>query len=567
MKVVSGLSNKAITNAEGAISGSVKVTGTTENPEYKGNLTFADTSFKVADLNAVFAIKDETLTIDNSGLYLKDFQINDANQNSFIVDGSILTKTLTNPSFDLSLKANRFQVMNSTKEDNDLFYGEASLDANVIVRGDLSLPIIKGKMKVRKVTDITFVVPESQLDVEERDGVVIFVNNENPDAILTRNDQEETPSLFRGLNVNTVLEIAQDAVFKIIIDKRTGDNLQVSGDAALNLNIDPNGKINLTGRYELASGHYETSLYNLVKRRFEINPGSTITWLGDPTDAKLDVTAVYAVETSASPLMTAVTSGQDASVIGKYRQVLPFLVYLNVDGELLEPKLSFGLDMPEEVQGSLGGAVYGRVQQLNEQESELNKQVFSLLALNRFFPDTGSDGSSGGTAALARDNVNKVLSGELNAFSDKVFGNTGLELDFDLDSFTDYQGDSPQDRTQLNINAKKKLFDDRLIVSAGSAVDVEGSAQQGQSETPIIGNVSLEYLLTENGRYRLKGFRKNEYTNVIDGQLILTGVAFIFNREFNRFSELFNPLKKNEKEQENYKRDERNKDAKIKTEN
>jgi len=406
-------------------------------------------------------------------------------------------------------------------------------------------------LAVRKITDLTYVVPESQLDVEERDGVVIFVNRENPEAILTRNDQEETPSFFRGMDAKAILEIADDAVFHIIIDEKAGDNLQISGDAALNLNIEPNGRINLSGRYELNSGHYETSLYNLVKRRFEINPGSTITWQGDPTDAKLDVTALYQVETSAAPLMATVTSGEDASISGKYRQVLPFLVYLNVDGKLLEPKLSFALDMPEDEQGYLGGAVYGRVQQLNEQEGELNKQVFSLLALNRFFPGTGSDGSGGGTAALARNNVNKVLSGQLNAFSDKIFGKSGFELDFDLDSFTDYQGDSPQDRTQLNINAQKKLFDDRLIVTAGSALDVEGSAQPGQGETPIIGNVSLEYLVTENGRYRLKGFRKNEYTNVIDGQLIVTGVALIFQREFNTFSELFNPVKESNDEEGN----------------
>lgn len=95
----------------------------------------------------------------------------------------------------------------------------------------------------------------------------------------------------------------------------------------------------------------------------------------------------------------------------------------------------------------------------------------------------------------------------------------------------------------MNINAKKKLFDDRLVVTAGSAVDVEGSAQPGQEETPIIGNVGLEYLLTKDGRYRLKGFRKNEYENIIDGQLIVTGIALIFNREFNKFSQLFNPMK------------------------
>ncbi|MCL5244494.1 translocation/assembly module TamB [Cellulophaga sp. 20_2_10] len=565
LKSIESFVEGAITNAKGAISGTVKVSGTTTDPEYKGDFTFNNTQFKVAALNSVFKISNQKLKINNLGLFLDNFEINDNNSDSFTLNGAVKTEELTNPTFDLNLKADAFQVMNSTKEDNELFYGKASMDADITVKGNMSLPIVTGLLRVRKVTDMTFVVPESQLDVEERDGVVIFVNRENPDDILTRKDNEESSSILKGYKVNTVLEIANDAVFNVIIDKKTGDNLRVSGDAALNFGMSSNGNMSLSGRYELKDGHYETILYNLVKRKFTIKPGSTITWQGNPMDADLDVTAIYNVETSASTLMASVTSSEDASVSSKYQQVLPFLVYLNVDGQLLKPELSFDLDMPEEAQGSLSGAVYARVQQLNEQETELNKQVFSLLALNRFFPDTGSDGSGGGTATIARNNVNKVLSGELNAFSDKIFGSSGFELDFDLDSFTDYQGESPQDRTQLNINAKKKLFNNRLIVSAGSAVDVEGSAQEDQGETPIIGNVSLEYLLSEDGRYRLKGFRKNEYQNVIDGQLILTGVALIFNREFNSFSELFNPIKKEEKAKSKEEKKSNKKDANSKS--
>lgn len=552
-------SNGALKDSHGSISGNIDVSGTTMSPVYSGSVNFNNTDFNVATLNSVFKISDQTLKIDNKGLYLNNFQISDANGNKFVMIGSIGTEELMNPEFDLKLHAEQFQTLNSTLEDNELFYGKASFDLDLNVQGNLNLPQIQGKIRVRKVTDITFVVPETQLDVQEREGIVLFLNRENPDAILTRNDNEETPALFSGMDAKLILEIADDSDFHIIIDERSGDNLEVSGNASLNLNIEPNGRMNLTGRYELSSGHYETSLYNLVKRRFEINPGSTITWQGDPTDAKLDVTAVYKVETSAAPLMSSVTSGEDISVTNKYRQVLPFMVYLNVDGELMQPKLSFGLNMPENEQGSLDGEVYGRVQQLNQQEAELNKQVFSLLALNRFYPSSGSDGSSGGTAAIARNNVNKVLSGQLNAFSDKIFGSSGFEVDFDLDSFTDYQGDSPQERTQLDINAKKKLFEDRLVVTAGSAVDVEGSAQPGQEETTIIGNVSLEYLITKDGTYRLRGFRKNEYANIIDGQLIVTGIAFIFNREFNKFSQLFNPLKEisstEEKEKEDTKKE------------
>ena len=88
--------------------------------------------------------------------------------------------------------------------------------------------------------------------------------------------------------------------------------------------------------------------------------------------------------------------------------------------------------------------------------------MFSLLVLNRFYPDSGSDGSSGGFASMARNNLNDAVSDQLNMFSDKLLGKSGFEVDFGLDSYTEYQGSSPQDRTQLDIAAQKKLFNDRF---------------------------------------------------------------------------------------------------------
>ncbi|NHF60996.1 translocation/assembly module TamB [Flavobacteriaceae bacterium TP-CH-4] len=545
--VIAGFLKGDLAKPKGYLSGKFDLMGTMDEPIYKGTLSFNDTAFEVVPLDTTFEITDETVTIDEKSVRFGEFTIRDAKGSFFTVEGSIDTENIPNPGFDLNFKTEEFRLLDSTKEDNELYYGIASIDADVDLKGTLDLPELDGRLRIRKVTELTYVVPEEQLDIEERDGVVIFVNRENPNAILTRSEERSAPDLFRGFDISLLVEVAEDALFSVVLDEKTGDVLQVAGDATLNLNLSPNGSVGLTGKYELTDGYYRTSLYNLVSRRFDINPGSTITWKGDPMDADLDVTAIYRVETSAAPLMATETSGVEAGLAAKYQQVMPFLVYLNVDGALTSPKLSFDLGIPESAQGDLGGAVYGKVQQLNEQETELNKQVFSLLALNRFFPNTGSDGSSGGAAGLARNNINKVLSGELNAFSDKVLGDSGFELDFDLDSFTDYSGESAQDRTQLNVNARKRLFDDRLIVTAGSAIDVEGSAQAGQEETPIIGNVSLEYLLTENGRYRLKGFRKSEYVNVIDGQLIVTGLALIFDREFNSFSELFNPLKTDSK--------------------
>ena len=542
--IIQGFANDQLTDAKGYINGSLLLTGSLSEPKYSGRLNFNDFGLSLSSYKTALLINDQALNINQDEITLDSFNIDDINQGTLILDGRIITKNLMNPGFDLTVNTDKFRVLDSKKGDNELVYGIASIRANLKIGGNLEMPIINGKLSVKDTTDLTYLVPQNQLDIQERDGVVIFVNKENPDALLTRNNGEASNSFFAGMDINTTLEIANEATFTIVLDEKTQDKLQASGEAVLNLNIDPNQDIRLSGRLELNSGFYRTSLYNLVSREFKLQKGSSIVWSGDPYDAKMDVTAIYEIVTSAASLMSSISYGQDSNVSRSYQQSAPFLVYLNIDGQLMKPELSFELDMPENARGNFGGAVYGRIQQLNQQESELNKQVFSLLALNRFYPTTGSDGSSGGAISIARNNVNKVLSSELTTISNKLLGKTGFKLGFDIDSFDDYQSGTAQSRTQLNINASKKLFDDRLIVTAGSAVDVEGSASSSDTATPLIGNVTLEYLLTEEGIYRLKGFRRQEYQNVIDGQLIVTGLAFIFDREFNKFSQLFNPLNK-----------------------
>lgn len=549
LQAVEKLSAGEIENAEGYISGKFNVNGTTSEPKYKGTLDFTDVIFNVKKLNAQFKIDNQNIALDNTGLYLDKFRVQDEKNNTFEVDGEIKTTVFTNPDFDLAIKAENFSVLNSTRKDNDLFYGTASFDIDATLTGNLNLPQLKMQLDLHPSTDITYIMNESDVQVEERDGVVLFVNKLNPDDILTQTQKEEAYTV-RGFDVAALIAIQRDATFNIVINEQTGDNLKISGEGDLNLNVDPNGRINLAGRYEMTTGHFEMNLYNLVKRKFEVVEGSSVTWSGDPMDASLDIRAVYKVETSASALMAAQTSGMDASEAGRFRQRLPFLVYLNIDGEIMQPDLSFNIDMPENERGALAGQVYSRIRQIDQQEDERNRQVFSLLVLNRFFPDSGSDGSGGGVMAMARNNLNQALSDQLNNLSDQLLGKTGVELDFGLNSYTDYQGTAPQDRTQLDITAQKKLFDDRLILSVGSEVDIQGTQETGES-TPVIGNVAIEYLITEDGRFRLKGFRKNQYENVIDGQIFVNGIAFIFSKEFNKYSELWKKEIKKEKDKKN----------------
>ncbi|QDH79580.1 translocation/assembly module TamB [Echinicola soli] len=546
LKVLEKLMPDQFGEATGNLQGNLAVDGTTTAPQYEGAFNFESASLVVKMLNSKFTLPTQPLRVDDQGVYFDQYSFKDADGNSFTLNGEVGTEDMTNPVFDLKLAAQNFQVLNSTREDNDLFYGKANINADVSITGDMNLPVVKADLKVNEGTDLTFVIPETQLEVVEREGVVLIVDRDNPNDILTKREMENPEAAFTGLEIAALLKVDPNAVFRVIVDERSGDNLMIAGEADLNLNIEPNGKMNLSGIYELSKGHYEMSLYNLVSRKFNIVEGSSITWKGDPMDADMDITASYDVKTSASDLMATQTSGVSSEVSTQYQERLPFIVYLNVEGELMRPQIFFQLDMPEDEQGALGGNVYSKIQQVNEEEGELNRQVFSLMVLQKFMPATGGDGTGGGTAGLARSSVSQMLSSQLNALSSNVLGNSGFELNFDLDSYEGYQGA----QTQLNVSAQKRLFDDRLIVQVGSEMELESSGQDTQNDGAVFGNVNIEYLLTENGRYRLRGFRKNEFESIIDGQVIVTGVAFILNREFNKFKNFWKSEERIQRESE-----------------
>ncbi|KKL86704.1 hypothetical protein LCGC14_1942100, partial [marine sediment metagenome] len=81
-------------------------------------------------------------------------------------------------------------MLNSTKDDFDLVYGDLSFDADASLTGNLNVPKVDLDLTVGEDTNVTYVLPASQAQIESMDGVVIFVNKENPDAILTQTEEQ-----------------------------------------------------------------------------------------------------------------------------------------------------------------------------------------------------------------------------------------------------------------------------------------------------------------------------------------------------------------------------------------
>jgi hypothetical protein len=130
-----------------------------------------------------------------------------------------------------------------------------------------------------------------------------------------------------------------------------------------------------------------------------------------------------------------------------------------------------------------------------------------------------------------------VLTQQLNTLSDRYVN--FVDLDLGVNSYEDYSNGTQQGRTQVQVGMSKQLFNDRVTVRVGGNVDVEGPYAAQNDVNDVAGNLGIDYKLTEDGRYRIKAFRENQYENPIEGEITKTGAGFVFSRDFNRFKNIF----------------------------
>jgi hypothetical protein len=542
LKTVQAFSMGQITAAAGILTGNILAQGKAAAPDITGELVFNNAFIKPAYLNNQLELKHETIQLKKEGVYFNSFTMLDLAKHSATIDGSVQMKQFSDFIFDLQVNTNDFLLFNTSARDNKDFFGRMVVDSKIDVSGPMSLPVVKAKVKMKKGSNFTFAVPEDKLTTDKGEDVVEFDNSLKFNPILSRGDKKGGQTTgMSGFDLASIIEIDKEATLRLLMDPASTDSLVVKGDAALSFTMDRSGKMSLTGAYNLNDGSYLVSLESVIKKKFAIKEGSTIIWNGDLLDADIAIDAVYSVRAAPYDLVADQISGLSDVDQGGYKQRYPFMVLLKLRGEILHPEISFEIQLLPEDKGILGGAVNQKLLMLNEDPSALNKQVFALLVLGRFVQENPFQSESGGTSALIRSTVGKFLSAQLNQLSSKLI--PGVELNFDIQSYDDYQTGQAQGRTQVEIGVKKQLFNERLSVQLGGAVDVEGARAQQNSVSDITSDVTLEYKLTKDGRFRMKGFRHNQYEGAIDGQLVETGVGVLFVRDFNKWSRLFKSQK------------------------
>ena len=541
MSAVEALTMEQLKELEGHVSGHLHLRGDPSRPAISGNIGFHELSFFVPFLNLAYRIHDERILFDDGRISFSHFTLLDRSERSANLDGHIDIHTLSDIRFDLRLDSDNFLLMDLPRENNELFFGRMLIDTRLRLRGDLASPVLEGSIKLNQGSSLSVIPPQTEPEAIGDEGVVEFISIADElfaDLMLRPDEPQAMMSVFENLDMSVNVEIDPQTEMRILLDEVAGDFLEVRGGGLISYGVDPGGRISLSGRYEISQGAYQMTFYDVIRRNFSIEGGSSIVWTGDPLDATVDIAAKYTVRTSVRELMAshAPAAGQQEAA---FRQIYPFEVFLRMSGELMRPEISFEIALPPEHRGAMEGRLQARLADLNNNESELNKQVFALLVLGSFIQDDplAAMTAGPGLTSTARNSASRILSQQLNRLSDRYI--RGVDIRFDLESYEQMDNGQLTGRTELQMEVSRDFLDQRLRITAGGHLELEDETRRQVNPADIAGDFSVEYLLDPAGRFTLKGFRERKFQDVFDNEVIETGLSLTFRQTFNDFRELF----------------------------
>ncbi|WP_255502059.1 translocation/assembly module TamB domain-containing protein [Algoriphagus sp. AK58] len=521
--------SKYISNLGGTVSGNLQMRGTIGVPEVLGTGRVEQGKVRINYLNTSYQI-DGSILFRPTQISFQDMIFRDVNGNRATFTGGLNHRGFDNIFLDISSRLTNFQVMNTSARDNEVFYGTAFATGTLTVKGSTSNLDVTARATTQPNTRIF--IPLTSSNEQYQEDFIQIINVQ--DTVRIRALAEEVNRLeIENIRMNFIMDITPDAFAEIIIDPKTEESIQGRGRGVLNMNIDTQGNFSLTGNYEIVEGKYNFSLYNVVKREFTVQPGGRITWFGDPYTGIMNLKAVYEESVSLQPLLSSSAAAENSQMRRRY----PLKVLMDLQGELLSPTFNFSFDFSEfPSSGDVQTTISAFQSRVAADEQEMNRQVFSVIMTRNFSPE----GQFSGVSTLS-SSLGNLLSSQLNSFIGQVDKN--LEVNIDLATLDQ----NALENFQLSV--AYTFLDGRLRVSRdGGFTDNQGNA----SAASVIGDWQAEYMLTEDGVYRLRIFNRNNFNTFtslsLTQNVISYGASMTQNVSFNSFSELFKKItgKKNE---------------------
>ena len=541
--------DQGITRINGKAKGEVKVTGEPESPLLEGSVSLMRTGFNVDYLNTHYDFSG-LMIIENNDIFTDNIiEIRDQENNLAYFNGAIYHENFKDFDFNVYIEIpktvfvkgdkkelrtfegakkieNKFISLNTNVNLNTDFYGKIYATGDINIEGYQDEINIVVNAKTEKGSDFTLpLYGSSEIELED---YVVFINKDS-----TYNE-EETIDL-EGINLDINVEVTPETKLQLIFDEVYGDIITANGYGNLSMTVDKFDQFNLTGKYTIDEGDYLFTLglkrfENLINKKFEIANGSTINWYGNPYNAGIDINAIYKLKASLYEIMPQLTED-----VSQYKQRRDVNCVMRLTDNLMTPTIDFAIELPRA--NETERAV---IANLMETKQEMNKQIFSLLLLNRFLPSanntSNSDDGGRGNSGAVSTTASEILSNQLSNWLSK--------LSSDIDIGLNYRPGDNITSDEIAVALSTELLNNRLVISSNFGVSQGNEINQNENE--LIGDVNIEYKLNEDGTFRIRVFsRTNEYdiTNANQTQTT-SGVGLYYKKEFNNWKEFITLKKK-----------------------
>ncbi|MEM1216901.1 MAG: hypothetical protein AAGJ82_14500, partial [Bacteroidota bacterium] len=166
---------------------------------------------------------------------------------------------------------------------------------------------------------------------------------------------------------------------------------------------------------------------------------------------------------------------------------------------------------------------------LREDQSRIYTTAIALITFKNFFLPLADNGGGGDTQ---QNIVNGVAGAVGDALSNILNDQLGfVDIDLGVDNYETASGAS---NYNLRLSLQKTFFDDRLVISVDGVTNTASDTEGGDSGA-YLDNLSVAYLLDEEGQLRIKVFNDRDRNVFVGGNVIRFGGRLVFSKEFDRF--------------------------------
>lgn len=504
-----------ISGTRGTAAADLTLQGRRRDADLTGEIRVSDLRTTVDFSQTAYRLPAATMRVEGNRFRASNATVYDSEGNTGRLDLELDLSHLSNIAYDLTVAPREMLVLDTSAEDNDLFYGRVYASGLARIRGD------KGgvEMDIEAATEraSTFFMP---LSGKSNISYADFVHFERSPEVDTTDRVQLKKLLFERrreartagggqTRISMALDVRPNVEVELLV---SGNAVKARGEGMLNLQINPRtNTFEMYGDYRIAEGSYMLSLQNIINKRFLIEEGSTIQWTGSPMDALLDIDALYKLKASLQPLLQGTADG------GGDRSV-PVECVIHLGERLTNPDITFDVRVPgsdPETQTVVANA-------LSTPET-VDTQFAYLLLFNSFMAENSASSNMGSSvsAATGLEFVSSMVSNLLS--------------NDDYNIVLRYRPKSELAGDEVDFGLSKSLIDDRLIVEVEGNYLIDNKQAVSSSMSNFMGEAYVTYLIDRAGTLKLKVFTQTIDRFDENQGLQETGLGLYYKEDFDNF--------------------------------